>query len=190
MVGQLGAGGHPLHRTMSVVVWNHGGFKNVFYWFSKFISNVETCICFLFLSFYSALASLCCGLSSLPSLHSVLMVPGYRQVSGRIKDLFCCFGSPVSVGSQGKGWGGSTTHLCLRLVWPLSCGHAPLHYSALLWDSFCTVWYDIWCPLPLEILSLCILSASFFGLLTSIEITQAQLKHFYHMYIARWTTKD
>lgn len=48
------------------------------------------------------------------SLHPALMVPGYRQVSGRIKDLFCCFGAPVSVGSQGKGCSGSTTNLCLE----------------------------------------------------------------------------
>lgn len=54
------------------------------------------------------------------SLRPVLMVPGYSQVSGRRKDLFCCLGSPVSVGSQGKGWGGSTAHLCLGLVWPNS----------------------------------------------------------------------
>lgn len=40
------------------------------------------------------------------SLRPVLMVPGYSQVSGGRKNLFCCFGSPVSVGSQGKGWGG------------------------------------------------------------------------------------
>lgn len=50
------------------------------------------------------------------SLHPALMVPGYSQVSGGRKVLFCCFGSPVSVGSQGKGWSGSTTHLCLGLV--------------------------------------------------------------------------
>lgn len=38
------------------------------------------------------------------------VVPGYSQVSGGRMDLFCCFGSPISVGSHGKGWGGSTTH--------------------------------------------------------------------------------
>lgn len=61
---------------------------------------------------------LLCPLFS-PSLHSVLMVPGYSQVSGERKDLFCCFGSPVSLGSQGTGWGSSTTHLCLGQVWLL-----------------------------------------------------------------------
>lgn len=100
---------------------------------------------YLYLHFVSVFL-LCIGLTLpwpffSPSLWPVLMVLGYRQVSGRRKDLFCCFGSPVSVGSQGKGWGGSTTHLCLRLVWPLSCGHASLHCSALLWDSFDTVWH-------------------------------------------------
>lgn len=150
----------------------------VFYWFYKFLSNARTCICIciLFLSW------LCSGLALLwpffsPSLWPALMVPGFRQVSGRRKDLFCCFGSPVSAGSQGKGWGGSTTHLCLRLVWPLSCGHAPLHWSALLWDSFFTVWYDIRCPLPLEILSMDSLSTYFSWLGPSLVITHAQVLH-------------
>lgn len=80
---------------------------------------------------------------------SVQRVLGYSQVSSERKDLFCCFGSPVSVGSLGKGWGSSTAHLCLGLVWPLSCGHASLHCSTLLWDSFYAVWYDI-CPFHLK----------------------------------------
>lgn len=36
-------------------------------------------------------------------LYPSLMVPGYTQVSGRRKDLFCSSGSPVSVSSQGIG---------------------------------------------------------------------------------------
>lgn len=125
-----------------------------------------------------------------PSVRPVLMVPGYRQVSGRRKDLFCCFGSPVSVGSQGKGWGGSTTHLCLRLIWPLSCGHAPLHCSVLLRDSFYTVGYDIWCPLPLAILSLCTLTASFSWLWTSGSGDNTCLTlHPWHVYTCMCTAQ-
>lgn len=75
---------------------------------------------YLYLHFVSV-SRFCIGLTLLwpffsHSLCPALVVPGYRQVSGRRKDLFCCFGSLVSVGSQGKGWGGSTTHLCLRLI--------------------------------------------------------------------------
>lgn len=37
---------------------------------------------------------------------SVLMVPGYNQVSGKRKDLFCCFGSPISLAApRGRGVG-------------------------------------------------------------------------------------
>lgn len=105
---------------------------------------------------------------------SVQKVPGYRQVSSERKDLFCCFGSPVSVGSLGKGWGGSTAHLCLGLVWPLSCGRASLHCSTLLWDSFYAVWYDI-CPLPLKKKNFPFALASFSWHWASIVITNGQL---------------
>lgn len=77
------------------------------------------------------------------SLRPVLMVLGYSQVSGRRKDLFCCFGSPVSVGSQGKGWGGSTAHLCLGQVWPtLMCPRsAPLLCPAMGLFLHCVLWH-------------------------------------------------
>lgn len=177
---QTGTDGHSLHKTMCVVLWNSGDFKQgCFLLVLQIPFKCQNM--YLYLHFVSVFP-LCIGLTLLrpffsPSLCPVLMVPGYSQVSGRRKDLFCCFGSPVSAGSQGKGWGGSTTHLCLRLVWPLSCGHAPLHCSALHWDSFYTVWYDIWCPLPLEILSFCTLSASFSWRWTSTMITHTQLLH-------------
>lgn len=52
----------------------------------------------------------------------LVLVPGYSQVSGGRKDLFSYFESPVSVGSQGKGWGGSTTHRTglTTLMWSCS----------------------------------------------------------------------
>lgn len=134
------------HRRICVVLWNCGVFK-----LGCFLLVVQIPFkcqnMYLYLHFVSVFL-LRIGLTSLwpffsPSLRPVLMVPGYSQVSGRRKDLFYCVGSPVSRGSQGKGWGGSNTHLCLGLVWPLSCVHAPLHCSALQWDSFYTVWYDI-----------------------------------------------
>lgn len=58
------------------------------------------------------------------------VVPGFSQVSGGRMDLFCCFGSPISVGSHGKGWGGSTTQSTspTTLMCPRS---APLLYAAL-----------------------------------------------------------
>lgn len=81
MVKQLGAGEHSLHQTMFVVLWNSGGFKQDLYWFSEFISNAKPCICIciLFLPFCSVLASLCCGLSSLP-LYTLFW---WCQVTGR-----------------------------------------------------------------------------------------------------------
>lgn len=170
MVIQIGTDEHSLQGRIvgfcGIVVITSKGF---FYWFPKFLSNAKTRIC---------IPAFCFCLSTLYGLTllwpffspSWMMVPGYRQVSSRRKDLFCCFGSPVSVGSQGKGWGGYTTHLCLGLVWPLSFGHAPFHCSALLWDSFYTAWYDIRCPLPLEIHSRCTLRNSFSWRCTSIVI--------------------
>lgn len=66
---QAGTDGHSLHKTMCVVLWNSGDFKQgCFPLVSKYLSNAKTCICIciLFLSFHSVLASLCCGLSSFP----------------------------------------------------------------------------------------------------------------------------
>lgn len=180
MVGQLGTDGHSLHTTMCQILWKRSVFQLCCF---LLVLQIPLKCQNVYLYLHSVPVSrLCSGLALLwpffsSSLWPALMVPGFRQVSGRRKDLFCCFGSPVSAGSQGKGWGGSTTHLCLRLVWPLSCGHTPLHWSALLWDSFYTVWYDIRCPLPLEILSMDTLSAYFSWLGPSFVITHAQVLH-------------
>lgn len=89
-------------------------------------------------------ASLSCVFSflTLPKpLRPVLLVPGYTQVSGWRKDLFCCLGSLVSQWSpRGASLGGSTS-LCLPL--------APLCYAALHRYFFRTVWYGIWCSLSI-----------------------------------------
>lgn len=76
---------------------------------------------FCFFPFYTGLTLLWPFFSAF--LNPVLvLVPGYSQVSGGRKDLFSYFESPVSVGSQGKGWGGSTTHRTglTTLMWPCS----------------------------------------------------------------------
>lgn len=174
---QSGTDEHFLHRTMCVVLWNSGDFNKGYF---LLVLQIPFKCQNMYVHFCVSVFLLRIGFTLLwpffyPSLRPVLMVPGYRQVSGRRKDLFCCFGSLFSVGSQGKGWGCSTTHLCLGLVGPLSCVHAPLHCSELLWDSFYTVWYDIWCPLLLEILYLRIFSAYLSLHWTRIVITHAQL---------------
>ena len=144
MVGQLRTDEHSVHRTICGVLINSGDFNH-----GCFLLVLQipfkcqyTYLCLHFVS----VVPLCIGLTLpwpffFPSLRPVLMVQCYRQVSGRRKDLFCCFGSPVSVGSQGKGWGGSTTHLCLGLVWPLSCGHAPLLCPAIGLFLHCVLWH-------------------------------------------------
>jgi len=103
-------------------------------------------LCLYSISFPSILPSLCYGLflSFLPTPCAV--VPGYSQVSVGRKDLFCCSGSPVSVGSHGKGWSGSTTHRTglTTLMCPWS---APLLTTAMRLSRQS----DIWCPLNFTI---------------------------------------
>lgn len=105
MVGQLGTDEHLVHRTMCGA--HSGDFKQGC---SALVLHIpfKCQNMYLYLHFVSVFL-LCTGLALLwpffsPSLRPVLMVQGYRQVSGRRKDLFYCSGSPVSVGSQGKGW--------------------------------------------------------------------------------------
>jgi len=97
-------------------------------------------------AFCFRLCTLCIGFTLLwlffsPSRCPVPMVPGYRQVSGRRKDLFCCFQPPVSVGSHGEGVGWlhhsplSRTGLT-TLMWPRS---APLLCSAMGLSLCCVV---------------------------------------------------
>lgn len=81
-----------------------------------------------------------------PSLRPVLMVPGYRQVSGRRKDLFCCFWISCfcTLPGEGVGWlhrsPSSTTGLT-TLMWPRS---APLLSSAVgLFLTLCGMTFDV-----------------------------------------------
>lgn len=109
---------------MCPVLWNSFAFyESAFCCFSKFLSNAKAhiCLCILFLSIlhwpHIAVAFLLCLPKPCSSSGARL-----RQVSGGRKDLFSYFESPVSVGSQGKGWGGSTTHRTglTTLMWPCS----------------------------------------------------------------------
>lgn len=88
------------------------------------------------------MAWLCCGSLARP-LYPGLMVPGYRQVSGRRKDLFYSSGSLVSVSSQGMGG----LHSPVGLAWTLLLDHKVFH----CFDQLSLPNMHIWCLLPVLI---------------------------------------
>lgn len=71
-------------------------------------------------------------------LYPSLKVPGYTQVSGRRKDLFCSSGSPVSVSYQGIGAPQLPCGTGLTTRWTKMC--------SLLWPALSTWWGHLMSP--------------------------------------------